>query len=264
MTIPKWYEVDVKKGLSAGRMNEDPSGFLKGRLVASALDSMERGMSETVLLVEDDEALGRQVVDHLKRAGFQAVWWQAGRRVKSSDLGDVSLVILDLNLPSLPGLDLLKQLREISDVPVLVLSARQDSRDKVRALQLGADDYVTKPFWPEELIERVRARLRRPAMERSNTVTAGALVMDVESRQAEFDGNRLTLTRAEFDILLALARRVRRPVSRAWLLSNVLDPDREATERTLDVHISRLRKKIGVPDVIHTVWGIGYRFGRDA
>ncbi len=217
------------------------------------------GVVKTILLVEDDEALGQQVVGHLKRAGYSVVWRKTGRLIDEEDLADISLLVLDLMLPGVSGFEILKQAREVSDVPVLVLSARQDSRDKVRVLKLGADDYVTKPFWPEELVERVNACLRRPVMQRSPDMSVGALAIDVTRRVAQYKERNLDLTRVEFDLLAALVQRAGQPVSRQWLLSNVLDPDREATERTLDTHVSRLRKKIGDSTVIETVWGIGYR-----
>jgi two-component system response regulator MtrA len=217
-----------------------------------------------VLLIEDDEALGRQVVGHLEGAGFSTIWWRRGRLIDVADHRDIALVILDLMLPDVAGLDILKALRKDSEVPVIVLSARQDSHDKVLALRLGADDYVTKPFWPEELIERVRARLRRFVLERSSQVKVGALLIDGAKRAVTLDGVAVELTRVELDLLLALAHRVGEPVSRRWLLANVLDPEREATDRTLDVHVSRLRKKIGDTSAIETVWGIGYRLRQDA
>jgi DNA-binding response OmpR family regulator len=217
-----------------------------------------------VLLIEDDEALGKQVVDHLEQAGFSAIWWRRGRMIEASGYRDIALVILDLMLPGVAGLDILKQLRKDSEVPVLVLSARQDSNDKVRALRLGADDYVTKPFWPEELIERVRARLRRFVIDQSSRVKLGGLLIDGAKREVTIDGGHLDLTRVELDLLLALAHRLGEPVSRRWLLANVLDPEKEATERTLDVHVCRLRKKLGDTAVIDTVWGIGYRLRKEA
>jgi two-component system response regulator MtrA len=217
-----------------------------------------------VLLIEDDEALGGQVVDQLEAAGFEVVWWRTGRLIDAADYRDIALVILDLMLPGVAGLEILKHLRRDSEVPVLVLSARQDSRDKVLALRLGADDYVTKPFWPEELIERVRARLRRFVMERSSQVRLGGLLIDGAKREVSIEGVCLELTRVEMDLLLALAHRLGDPVSRRWLLTNVLDPEKEATERTLDVHVSRLRKKLGDGSVIETVWGIGYRLRKGA
>jgi two-component system response regulator MtrA len=224
-----------------------------------------------VLVIEDDLALGQQVVAGLERAGLAAHWWRTGRIPSEDDLAQVVLVILDLMLPGVAGLDILAAIRSASDVPVLVLSARQDSVDKVRALELGADDYVTKPFWPDELIERVRARLRRPTLQRSDRVCVGALTIDEHARRAEHGGRALELTRVEFELLLALACRAGRPVARSWLLEHVLDPEREAGSRTLDVHVSRLRKKLAEASggaaessPIETVWGIGYRLRAEA
>jgi len=178
----------------------------------------------------------------------------------SAELASVELVVLDLMLPGTHGLDILKQLRNLSDVPVLVLSARNETSDKVRALKLGADDYMTKPFWPEELVERVRARLRRPTLERvDGVVDVGAVRIDRAERTVALDGKRIELTRVEFDLLAMLAERVGSAVTRRSLADRVLDPEREGDERTLDVHISRLRKKLGPDAVIETVWGIGYR-----
>ena len=118
-------------------------------------------MGERILLVEDDPQLGAQIVEHLRGVGFEPLWWREGRVLMPGGMPEVSLVVLDLMLPGTYGLDMLKALRTFSEVPVLILSVRNDTLDKVRALKLGADDYMTKPFWPEELIERVRARLRR-------------------------------------------------------------------------------------------------------
>jgi DNA-binding response OmpR family regulator len=216
-----------------------------------------------VLLVEDNVELGGQVVGHLKGAGYDVVWWRTGRDVCAETLEGTALVVLDLELPKVPGMEMLQQLRAFSDVPVLVLSAWQDHSDKVRALKLGADDYVTKPFWPEELVERVHARLRRISDTSKTTWVVGAVALDEANRQANRGSEVLKLTRVEFDLLLALAKNVDKAVSRAWLLANVLDPEREATERTLDVHIMRLRKKLGGPATIETVWGIGYRVRGD-
>jgi two-component system response regulator MtrA len=118
---------------------------------------------------------------------------------------------------------------------------------------------MTKPFWPEELIERVRARLRRPTMQPAEVVEAGPLRVDLARREVAVDGRAIELTRVEFELVAALARRLDAPVTRRWLVENVLDPDREGGERTLDVHVSRLRKKLGQGSLIETVWGIGYR-----
>jgi DNA-binding response OmpR family regulator len=213
-----------------------------------------------VVLVEDDERLGEQVVGTLRDSGYEAVWLRDGRQATPAAVRDASLVILDLMLPGLHGLDVLKRLREECDVPVLVLSARNETPDKVRALKLGADDYVTKPFWPEELLARVAARLRRPVLQRRGALQWGELSIDPGSRSVEVGGEPVELTRVEFDILAALARRPGAAVSRAALVANALDPEREGGERTLDVHVSRLRKKLGpCGRLLGTVWGVGYR-----
>jgi len=217
-------------------------------------------VAKKVLLVEDDASLGRQVVDRLRAAGFEPTWVRDGAEALDISPEPFSLLVLDLMLPGAHGFDVLKKLRGGSDVPVLVLSARNDARDKVRALELGADDYVTKPFWPDELVARIQARLRRPALQRSHLLEAGDLAIDVQARRVHLGGEEVTLTRVEFDLLAALARRAGAAVPRAWLVEHVLDPDREGTERTLDVHVSRLRKKLGASGrYVATVWGVGYR-----
>jgi two-component system response regulator MtrA len=217
-------------------------------------------MAERILLVEDDRELGAQIVAHLERAGFAATWWTEGQRIlPGARIPDVALAILDLMLPGADGMDMLKDLRASSEIPLLVLSARNDTVDKIRALKLGADDYMTKPFWPDELVERVRARLRRPMMQREASVEAGTLRIDLGARVVTVAGKTVDLTRVEFDLLGALARRQGAAITRQWLVENVLDPARDGSERTLDVHVSRLRKKLGPESFVETVWGIGYR-----
>jgi DNA-binding response OmpR family regulator len=213
-----------------------------------------------ILLVEDDPKLGRQVAGTLRAAGFEVEWLTDGAAALAAAPGAHALIVLDLMLPGAHGLDVLKHLRRGSDVPVLVLSAKSDATVKVRALELGADDYLTKPFWPEELLARVDARLRRPVMQRADRIESGALVIDLVARKVAVETRAVELTRVEFDLLLALARRPGAAITRASLAALVLDPEREGSERTLDVHMSRLRKKLGVAaPAIATVWGVGYR-----
>lgn len=224
-------------------------------------------MRARILLVEDDDRLGRQVADNLAAAGFDVTWRTRGDAVEDDDLGAASLVVLDLMLPGAHGLDVLKRIRERAHpVPVLVLSARQDTRDKVRAFELGADDYLAKPFWPEELLARVRARLRRPALaDAGRAIDFGPLRVDPDTRRVTVEGTPVDLTRAEFAILAALARRPGAAVSRAALVQSALDPERDGDERTLDVHVSRLRKKLGAAGrLVGTVWGVGYRLAEPA
>lgn len=217
-------------------------------------------MANRVLLLEDDAELGTQISAQLREAGLEVVWWRSGRTLTAEDAASVQLVLLDLMLPGTHGMDVLKALREDrAEVPVIVLSARNQTHDKVRALRLGADDYMTKPYWPEELLERVRARLRRPMFERPGLLTLGALQLDVAARELSRDGAVIAMTRTELDLLIALAQQPGAAVTRRWLVEHVLDPEREGTERTLDAHMSRLRKKLGDACVIETVWGIGYR-----
>ncbi len=172
-------------------------------------------MSHRILVVEDDPKLGLQIVQHLKEAGFEPHWLERGDEALTVEPRDYALVILDLMLPGAFGLDVLKHLRRHSDLPVLVLSAKNDTAVKVRALELGADDYVTKPFWPEELLARVTARLRRPALARNGQITFAGLELDVDGRTLKVDGASVELTRVEFEMLLALARRPGQALSRA-------------------------------------------------
>ena len=222
-------------------------------------------MRHRILLIEDDENLGRQIDEHLRAADFDPTWVKNGDDALLQSPDDYQLLILDLMLPGAYGLDVLKSFRVDSDVPVLILSARNDTEDKVRALKLGADDFVTKPFWPEELLARIHARMRRPVLQRSGVIQAGELAIDVVGRRVHVGEASVELTRVEFDLLAALAKRPDAAVPRSWLAEHVLDPEREGTERTLDVHISRLRKKLG--DSGHrvaTVWGVGYRLETQA
>ncbi len=217
-------------------------------------------MKQRILLVEDDPKLGKQIVDHLDESGFETYWLQNGEAALNYNYRGLALIVLDLMLPGAFGLDVLKKIRSQSDVPVLILSAKTDATVKVRALDLGADDYLIKPFWPEELVARVNARLRRPVMQRGGSIEAGDLRIEVDARRASVKNEPVELTRVEFDLLVALARRPGAAIARAWLCEHVLDPEREGTERTLDVHVSRLRKKLGTcGDWISTVWGVGYR-----
>jgi DNA-binding response OmpR family regulator len=173
------------------------------------------------------------------------------------------LVVLDLMLPGAHGFDLLKEWRRESDLPVIILTARSETHDKVRGFELGGDDYLTKPFWPAELVARVQARLRRPNMS-GDLMEIGPLAIDVEQREAKLDGVSIELTKVEFDILAMLALRKDKAVSRQQLVERVLDEEKDGGERTLDVHVSRIRKKLGeAARHLETVWGIGYRLATE-
>ncbi len=222
-------------------------------------------MSNRILLVEDDVALGQQVVHTLSQAGFDPHWVQDGDEARDLDPDVYSVIVLDLMLPGTYGMDLLKRYRVKSEVPVLILSARDDTADKIRGLKLGADDYVTKPFFPEELVARVQACLRRPNLVGTARVVAGAIRLDLERRVVSGSEGEVALTPVEFEILALLARRKGSAVTRDALVAAALDPAQDSSRRTLDVHISRLRTKLGSDAAqLETVWGIGYRLAEEA
>ena len=222
-------------------------------------------MSNRILLVEDDAALGQQVVNALSRAGFEPEWVQDGDDARELRPDDYRLIVLDLMLPGTYGMDLLKRYRQKSEVPVLILSARDDTADKIRGLELGADDYVTKPFFPEELLARIQACLRRPNLSTTERLVVGRIVVDLERREVTASNGPLSLTPVELEILSTLARRKGAAVTRDALVEAALDPAQDSSRRTLDVHISRLRTKLGDDAAqLETVWGIGYRLTEDA
>lgn len=213
-----------------------------------------------ILVVEDDQNLGHEIERTLVGDGYEVTWLDDGLKASSLQPDDFHAIILDLMLPGRHGFDLLKLYRETSDVPVIILTARKDTFDKVRGFELGGDDYLTKPFWPEELLARLRARLRRPMIQRQAGRQLGRLAIDLDTRQVSVDDQPLELTRVEFELLAVLAQRPGAAISRRQLVERALDEDREGTERTLDVHISRIRKKLGpIGKQLATVWGVGYR-----
>jgi len=222
-------------------------------------------VSNRILLVEDDVALGQQVVQTLSQAGFDPQWVQDGDAARDLDPDDYRVIVLDLMLPGTYGMDLLKRYRMKSEVPVLILSARDDTADKIRGLKLGADDYVTKPFFPEELVARIQACLRRPNLVGTERLVVGAIQVDLERREVSNAAGSLSLTPVEFEILALLARRKGSAVTREALVDAALDPAQDGSRRTLDVHISRLRSKLGKDSIqLETVWGIGYRLSGGA
>ncbi|GFJ76289.1 hypothetical protein Phou_004690 [Phytohabitans houttuyneae] len=219
-----------------------------------------------ILLVEDDRivaaALTRALVDagHVVRGATQAV---DALRIVADDRPD--LVILDLGLPDIDGADALRMMRSVSDVPVIVATARRSEVDIINLLNAGADDYVTKPFSGGHLLARIAAvqRRGRPVPAETPSITVGSLVIDPQQREVRLDGAPIKLTRREFDVLAYLAGRVGRVVSRRELLTQVWQQDRIGEEQTIDVHISWLRRKLGEtaahPRFLHTVRGVGVK-----
>lgn len=217
-------------------------------------------MTDQILLIEDDFALGDELFDSLDAEGYAVIWIKDGAEAYREAIEGYDLVVLDLMLPGKHGFDVLKKYREISDVPVIILTARRETRDKLRGFELGSDDFMTKPFLPEELLARVRARLRRPVMRREADRELGPMSIDFDGRTVSVDNEPVELTAVEFDILAELARRPGMALSRRQLVERALPSESEATDRTLDVHISRIRKKLGVAgELVQTVWGIGYK-----
>ena len=209
-----------------------------------------------VLVVEDDLAVAEPLLTGLQRNGLEVIHVAFGLQVVHA-LRDIDVVILDLGLPDADGLDVLRDIRRISDVPIIIATARGDETDRVVGLELGADDYVVKPFSIRELTARIRAiaRRRRSAPE----MQAGALIVDRTMRHVQVHGQEVDLTAKEFDLLAVLAEEPGKVFSRQELFSRVWDPIWVGTGKTLDVHIGSLRKKLGDPDLIETVRGVGYR-----
>ncbi|MFJ4617586.1 response regulator transcription factor [Streptomyces sp. NPDC088812] len=221
-----------------------------------------------ILLAEDDDGVAAALVEVLYDHGHVTRRVRYGREVltyhRSSDL-----LLLDLGLPDTDGLDVLRALRAVSDLPVVVLTARGDERSVVRGLRLGADDYLVKPVRLAELLARIDAVTRRNAARGASsvrTVRAGDVEVDLDARRVRVDGAEADLTTKEFDILAVLAGRAGTAVSREQLLDEVWGAPRHpaSTSRSLDVHLTQLRAKLRHPELITTIRGFGYRFGDSA
>jgi DNA-binding response OmpR family regulator len=222
-----------------------------------------------ILLVEDEDSIAQPFARSLEAAGFEAVPARtAASAMDAFERLHPDLVVLDLSLPDGDGRDVCVEMRRRSDVPILMLTARGTETDRVIGLELGADDYVVKPFSSREVISRIRAILRRATPGEAPAATAPIeildLVIDVPSRRVTRDGETLELSRKEFDLLAELAVNAGKVVSREDLMSNVWDVNWFGSTKTLDVHIRTLRRKLGdsASDsrYIHTVRGVGFRF----
>jgi len=245
------------------------SPFPAASIVRGHTDAVQtRPGRRTVLLVEDEESITTPLTAALAREGFDAA--VAGTAAEALELArslEPDVVLLDLMLPDGSGLDVCRELRRTSKVPIIVVTARGDEADRVVGLELGADDYVVKPFSARELVARIRAVLRRtealaepPADE---VLRVGPLAVDSARRVASLDGEALELSRKEFEVLQLLARESGRVVTRERLLEEVWDTAWFGSTKTLDVHVSALRRKLGddpsAPRLIHTVRGVGFR-----
>jgi DNA-binding response OmpR family regulator len=220
----------------------------------------------TALLVEDDVRLARLTSEYLSGHGVVVTHVADGRRGLEEALrGRWDVILLDLMLPGRDGLEVCREIRARSDVPIIVLTARGEEADRVMGLELGADDYLAKPYSPRELLARIRAISRRAKGRvgpRTDTITVGTLQLDPAARRATLGGEELPLTGYEFDLLRALAERAGRILSREQLMELVRGSAEEAFDRSIDVHVSRLRQKLGDdpkrPRLIKTVRGVGY------
>ena len=219
----------------------------------------------TVIVVEDDPHIADLVDLYLRREGFRVLLAGDGAKgLEAFGREDPCIVILDVGLPGeRDGFDVCRDIRARSSVPVLFLTARDDEMDRVLGLELGADDYLVKPFSPRELVARVRAILRRTreGPPPQDVIAVGDLEVDVRRREARRAGAVVALTTREFDLLAFLANNIGLALSRQQLLDGVWGADWYGDERTVDVHVAQLRKKLGTDLPLVTVWGIGYRFG---
>ena len=227
----------------------------------------------TILVAEDERDLNNLVRRHLEEAGhrvLQAFDGQSAALAAAQEHPD--LVILDWMLPRLDGLEVCRRIRRTSIVPILMLTARSEEIDRVLGLEVGADDYLSKPFSIRELLARVRALLRRVELDQSGksdgpeapVLQAGSLRVDLDAHTVSVDGRPVELAPREFDLLALLVRHPGRAFARDFLMEKVWGYDALGSDRTVDTHVLRLRKKLGaVGERIETVWGLGYRFARD-
>lgn len=220
-----------------------------------------------ILVVDDEQQLVKVLRGYLEKAGYVVVTAYDGNEamvVMQREKPDFA--ILDLNLPGMDGLDVCKAIRRDSDIPILMLTARVEETDKLIGLELGADDYVVKPFSPREVVARVRTILRRTSVStgaKGEVIRIGDLFIDLDKHVVEVNGKNIELTRTEFDILVTLARQPRRVFSRLQIMEQVQGQAFEGYERTIDAHIKNLRLKIEPnpkqPTYIQTVFGVGYK-----
>jgi DNA-binding response OmpR family regulator len=215
----------------------------------------------TILLVEDEEDIATLVRSYLENDGFRVIWAARGADgARALEQNDIRLAILDLQLPDADGLDLCREIRRTSRLPIVIVTARDEEVDRITGLELGADDYVTKPFSPRELVARVRAVLRRAEPEdTSERLELGDVVVDQSGRTVTVGDEPVELTGMEFDLLAFLIAHPGIVMSRERLLERVWGLAFPGGTRTVDVHVAQLRKKLDRPDLIRTVRGSGYK-----
>lgn len=227
-------------------------------------------MTQKILVVDDEAEIVKLVRAYLERAGFAVVTASEGRQALAVFRHErPNLVVLDLNLPGMDGLDVCRALRRDSDIPIIMLTARIEETDRLIGLELGADDYIVKPFSPREVVARVRTVLRRAegTPVRPEVISSAGVMLDLTQRAASLNGQLLDLTTMEFDLLALLVQHPGQVFTRLQLLEGTQDVAYEGYDRTIDVHIKNLRKKLGddsqEPRFIETIRGVGYRFIRE-
>jgi two-component system, OmpR family, alkaline phosphatase synthesis response regulator PhoP len=221
---------------------------------------------KTILIIEDEPAIARLIRDYLERAGFATITaadGDAGLARARADKPD--LILLDLGLPRRDGLDVAREIRKTSEVPIIAVTARGDETDRIVGLELGADDYVVKPYSPKELVARVRAVLRRSeGVVTEDVIRSGDIEIDVGRMRVKIDDRVVDLTATEFQLLTTLARTPGRVYTRSQLLDSIHGVAFEAYERAIDTHVRNIRRKIEPipeePRYLQTVHGVGYRF----
>jgi len=227
---------------------------------------MDTGKPETVLIIEDEQKISDIVTMYLQREGFTTKVADTGEKALQLIHESFDLVVLDLMLPDIQGEELCKIIRERSDAPIIMLTAKSGEEDRIRGLGIGADDYVVKPFSPRELVARVKAHLRRTRKMAKKLLSfnKGTLILDTENYEVSRRGVPAILTTTEFRILMALAEKPGRVLTRLQLINMVQGYDFEGYDRTIDAHIKNLRHKIEDDpkdsQFIRTVYGVGYKF----
>jgi DNA-binding response OmpR family regulator len=230
---------------------------------------VSRAQNHSILVVEDEASIASFVAMYLKRAGFIVRVAGTGEGALEAAAADApSLIVLDLMLPDLDGIEVCRRVRQRSDVPILMLTARDDDIDKIIGLEVGADDYLTKPFNPGELVARVKSILRRANPERreleSATLEHGDLRIDAGSREVTVGDEEIQLAPKEFDLLWELVDHRGLVLSRDQLLERVWGYTFAGDTRTVDVHVRQLRRKLGDASPIVTVWGVGYKVSAES
>ena len=222
-------------------------------------------MSDRKILVVDDESRIRKLIkDYLRRNGYEVIEAADGEEALEQfyKTKDIALIVLDVMMPSLDGWEVLKEIRESSHVPVIMLTAKSEEEDELNGYSLGADEYVSKPFSPKVLVARIEAVLRRSQGEDASVIESDGIRIDENAHEVTVDGQSVELSVREYDLLKYFMKNPGIALSREKILNSVWDYDYYGDARTIDTHVKKLRSKLsGKGDLIKTIWGVGYKFG---